>query len=73
MYCCCTAVVQGGAGNESNKRQKGGMVEAPHQERFPDGSMSLEQVEQRFAELKQEVRRVQRVLFVAARVKCVFG
>jgi hypothetical protein len=34
------------------------MVEPPHQERFPDGSMSLEQVEQRFAELKQEVRRV---------------
>lgn len=57
--CCCsapdTAAAQGGAGNEANKRQKGAAVAPPPQERFPDGSMSLEQVEQRFAELKQEV------------------
>lgn len=37
------------------KRKKGTAVVPPLQERFPDGSMSLEQVEQRFAELKQKV------------------
>lgn len=49
-------VAQGGG--EANKRQRGPaeVVEPPAQESFPDRETSLQEVQNRFTQLQQEVR-----------------
>lgn len=58
LTCLCTFVLCLQGGGEANKRQRAAeVVEPPAQESFPDRNTSLQEVQERFTQLQQEVRR----------------